>query len=301
MELKTHAARMLMRLSRWYLQSSLTRLGKAAYWDRVCVPYLGWRKTELICRTHFGARMSLRPCEFIQNRILFFGTWEPHATALFHEVIRPGDVVIDVGANVGYYTLLAAHRVGRGGRVYAVEPAANTRRLLRQNLRLNGLNNVTVIAAAAWDEAAAGRLHLADVNCGSSSLRALGAGEPVEEVSLVRLDDVILAEDRSRVSLIKLDIEGAEAHALAGLSATLAGNGRLRVIAEVNASMMLDFGSTPAALFDYMGGFGFRPYLIPNDYRVAAYLPPIRHLPVRPMEAPPEAPSYVLFSRTEPV
>jgi FkbM family methyltransferase len=300
MSLKTSAVNVLVRLSRWYLQSHLPRPGKALYWNKVCVPYLIWRKNELVFATQFGARMRLVPSEFIQSRILFFGVWEPNVTTLFQKIVGPGDVVIDVGANAGYYTLLTSQLIGKGGRVYAVEPSYPTREVLKKNLALNGCDNVTILPDAAWDSSSVGTLHLTNHDCGASSLRPLEDGARVEEVRLVRLDDVIPAEDQERVRLIKVDIEGAEAHALRGLSAILGRNPRLQVIAEVNPKMLGDMGSSVADLFSFMEGFGFAAYAIPNDYQMAAYLPPIRYEPPRRLAAPPERPSYILFSRTEP-
>src|SRR5579871_636883 len=80
---KSLILRWLLRLSRWYLQTGLLPFGKRAFWHKFCVPYLSWRGTELVCRTGAGIRMALHPREFIQNRILFFGVWEPNVTAAF--------------------------------------------------------------------------------------------------------------------------------------------------------------------------------------------------------------------------
>lgn len=297
---KDQLVRWLLRISRGYLQNPWIGLGKTLFWKKICVPYLSWRETELTCRTRSGIRMNLCPREFIQNRILFFGVWEPNVTALFHAFLQPGDVVVDVGANVGYYTLLAAHKVGKTGHVYAVEPNPAVRAELNRHLELNDVRNATIVAAGAWDTTATGSLHLHRDDCGGSSLRILDGSEQAEKIPLVRLDDVLSHEHRGRIALIKVDIEGAEAHALRGLSATLAANPQARVIAEINPSMLAGLGSSSDALFEFMANFGFKPYLIPNRYEDAAYISSHRHESPHPIQPPLAGPSYVLFSRMDP-
>jgi FkbM family methyltransferase len=297
---KSLVLRWLLRLSRWYLQNGLLRFGKHAFWHKFCVPYLSWRETELVCRTRSGIRMSLHPHEFIQNRILFFGVWEPNVTAAFDSLIQPGDVVIDVGANVGYYTLLSCKKAGPSGHVYAVEPNPAVRSVLNRHLEMNGFRNFTIVPDAAWDSSSVGTLHLDRDDCGGSSLRTLEGEGDTQTVRLVRMDDVIREEHRGRVGLIKVDIEGAEAHALRGLSTTLSSNPRVRVIVEVNGPMLAGLGSSVEGLFAFMENLGFKPYLIPNDYHETAYLPPIRIELPRPTGSQLAGLSYILFSRMEP-
>lgn len=297
---KNAIVRTLLYFSRWYMRNPLFRLGKNTYWKKICIPYLAWRDVEMTCRTHGGIRMNLRLREFIQNRLFFFGVWEPNITALFDSLLQPGDVVIDVGANIGYYTLLAARKVGAGGHVYAVEPNPAVHSLLKRHLEMNGLGNVTPIADAAWDTTASGTLHVHDYDCGATSLRNFDGSEAGAQVQLVRLDDVVQQEHRHRVRLIKIDIEGAEAHALRGLSSILAGNPRVRVVAEVHRTILAGMGSSAEALFAFMADLGFQAYQIPNSYKETAYFPPFRYEGPRPVHSPPVEPAYVLFSRMKP-
>src|SRR5689334_2235113 len=104
--LKNLLLRALLRLSGRTMRSRLPRSVRRLYWNKVCAPYLCWRDLDLKCRTRFGFRMMVRPKEFVENRIGFFGVWEPPITSLFTELVRPGSVVVDVGANVGYFSLL---------------------------------------------------------------------------------------------------------------------------------------------------------------------------------------------------
>ncbi len=143
--------------------------------------------------------------------------------------LRPGQVVVDAGAFVGVFTVLAAKMVGPAGRVIAYEPDPGNLQRLRQNLELNGLTNVTVVAKGLWDsqttlrfEAAAGPVS-SFIDCGQST-----GGGMVMEVPVVRLDDELEAMGLRGVDFVKMDVEGAELHVLAGSKAILSSAGRPR-------------------------------------------------------------------------
>jgi len=98
-----------------------------------------------------GLRMSIEKAQLIDSYIYFFSVWEPIITEIFRRLLCPGDVVLDVGANIGYYTLLAAGRVGSRGRVHAIEAHPGTFEKLRKNVALSALGNVTLHQLAATD------------------------------------------------------------------------------------------------------------------------------------------------------
>ena len=136
---KSLFVKLLLRFSSFYLKNNFFQMGKQFYWDHVCVPYLSWRDTEIVCPAQFGQRMQVRPIDFIENRICFFGVYEPNVTTVFQSSVRTGDIVLDIGANIGYYTLLASKLVGPTGKVYAVEPSQINRLRLQHNLQLNNV------------------------------------------------------------------------------------------------------------------------------------------------------------------
>lgn len=155
---------------------------------------------------------------------------EPHVAAILRERLRAGDVVLDVGANIGIFTLLAASRVGPGGRVIAVEPIARNRQLLARAAQVNGFARIELIAGAASDRT--GTMQLRTHPHTSNSATPAAAGELLRDARgvVVSVPALVLDErcaDLDRLDLLKIDIEGMEPLALRGLERTIA---RLRPI-----------------------------------------------------------------------
>jgi FkbM family methyltransferase len=167
-----------------------------------------------IVTTSEGLSLYLDPLSHLGSSIGTTGTYEPENTDLFKRSIRPGDAILDIGANEGYFSALAARLAGPGGFVAAVEPQHRLRDVIEINLRLNGTPGRFRLFNAAVGEAegSAGRLHLYPfLNNGASSLvrkgRFLRAEQPVEFVSI----DTILRESGvDHFDFVKVDTEGFE-------------------------------------------------------------------------------------------
>ena len=140
----------------------------------------------------------------------------PELNWIKEHCIKPGDVVIDCGANHGFSTVLFAKWVGPAGRVYAFEPSSHNMALLKENLRLNGITNVICHQVAVG--AASGTVSISSHPNASVVLDAR-ADHSLEKVSLVRLDDVLEGETPN---FLKLDVEGFEHEALKGAARILA-------------------------------------------------------------------------------
>src|SRR3954466_14688534 len=112
--------------------------------------------TEGMCRarTRYGAKLEVDASDIFGTYIAYFGIWEPNLTSWLEGRLRPGDVFVDVGANVGYFPLLASRLVGTEGRVVAVEPFPRTNAVLRRNVAASGVENVRVEDVAVWDSSA---------------------------------------------------------------------------------------------------------------------------------------------------
>ena len=138
------------------------------------------------------------------------GTYEPEQTRAFEDLVKPGDTVLDVGAHVGYYTLLSSVLVGASGRVFAFEPNPRNYHYLDQHVYLNRCRNVTTVPAAASDHG--GTAHF---QFGSGSGTGKLASKGALEVITLTLDE-FCAERRLTPSAVKIDVEGAELEVLEG-------------------------------------------------------------------------------------
>jgi FkbM family methyltransferase len=146
----------------------------------------------------------------------WLGTYERHMQRLFCERIRPGAIVYDVGANVGFFTLLASKLAGESGRVHAFEPLPRNLEFLERHIRLNELANVHVGALAI--AATSGEAHFRVAP--HASMGGLAEGGDLRVIT-ASLDDLIASGRAARPDFIKMDIEGAESDALRGASALL--------------------------------------------------------------------------------
>ena len=149
---------------------------------------------------------------------------EPGLTTTLLRVLHPGEIFVDVGANVGYYTVLASRVVGAGGLVVAIEPAVRNLCLLSRHLRLNNCRNVSIITAACAQNLNVYRFS-PGADYAQGHLLAPGPSQPAVGGGVVVVPavtiDVVMARTALRPHVIKIDVEGAELEVLRGAHATL--------------------------------------------------------------------------------
>jgi FkbM family methyltransferase len=157
--------------------------------------------------------------------------WEVPEGRFLRSVIRPGAIVLDVGANVGYMTLLSARAAGSDGMVVAVEPEQANVALLRANVWLNGVPNVRVLPMAAWSRRELLPLRFNTQNRGDHQvgMHAGGDGRASRLVPAAPLDELL---GELVVDVVKIDTQGSDHEAIAGLSATLLRSPDSVVLAE---------------------------------------------------------------------
>jgi FkbM family methyltransferase len=198
---------------------------------------------------------------------------EPGVTRFVQEAVRPGQVAIDLGANIGYFTLLLGRQVGPAGRVYAFEPDSTNFELLTRNVELNGYSNVTLVPSAVWSETGPLRLYLSDDNRGDHRVYDTAEERPSVAIDAVRLDDY-LADDALVADFIKMDVQGAELHALEGMQGLLARSPRVTMVSEFWPAALERAGSPARAFVDRMLGLGFSPCLVGDDVETPRAIAP---------------------------
>jgi FkbM family methyltransferase len=238
--------------------------------------------------------MSCDPADTLDARILHFGIWEPRITQLISASLAPGDIFIDVGANIGYYSLLGSKIVGASGGVIAVEAAPDIFQMLVGNIELNGITNIRALNVAASDRAGRQPIYkLSDINRGAATTLAARGGTILAEVEARRFDDILHDIDLSRVKVIKIDIEGAESPVLRVILTMLDRlPSDLRMIVEMSAG-----GEEDVATFDRLRNAGLCAYLIENRYGLGWYLSYKPDSPLIQIEALPEGLCDILFER----
>jgi FkbM family methyltransferase len=163
------------------------------------------------------------------------GKWEPHVERLLNERVRPGSVVMDIGANIGYFSAVMAARVGATGRVWSFEPVPATFRQLSLCRSFNHLDQMSPINVALGDENTSAKIHFNAAMMGSASIHGhMSDEQPLSaDIEIRRLDDLWKKGDVTEPDLIKIDVEGHEYAAFYGARELLA-KARPQIVFEYN-------------------------------------------------------------------
>ena len=188
----------------------------------------------------------------------FVGHCDVPSSAL--EYVRPGDFVVDAGANVGNVTAALSGRVGEDGCVWAIEPVPRNIARLKQLGDLNSLRQLRVVAGALSSVTGEADIRMPEGGeSGFASFTASWIGGGTLQVPVWRLDDLVASEDTPRrISLIKLDVEGSEPEVIRGAMTTLT-QMRPIIICEFNDVLLRDRGASSAALLEQFNQAGYRP------------------------------------------
>lgn len=222
------------------------------------------RTTNLIKRetgrslyeTDDGIRLWLSETSIIDKAIIDRGVWEETSTNLVKNLIKPGDVVLDVGANMGYYTSLIAKLAGPNGHVHAFEPTKHFVQALKRNVEENGFKNISIHEYGLSDRESELVIY---INNSTASLHMdpSVSGTFQETVRLFPLDGIAPTLGLSRLDFIKIDVDGHEPQFLRGAEETLRWF-RPRILLEVNHTDYLEAGVTAWDFYDYIKGLGAR-------------------------------------------
>lgn len=262
---------------RWLLRLANDRLRRAP-------------RSFSVAETSVGRVVEGNTGDLIERYLYVFGTWEPTLSAFFEAQLRPGDVFVDIGANVGYFTLLAARAVTAAGHVIAFEPLPATVSKLRRNIDANALGNVTIVPKVASDEA--GHVEIfsgPSTNLGRSSTAPVHDGSSAGRVESVVTADAIPEDLWPRVRAIKVDVEGDELRVLRGLHPLLSALAKdACVVVEVAPERLDGRGHSAGQLLETMAALGFSAAALPNDYHPSYYTRSIVNRPVPLTGAPTE-------------
>lgn len=212
-------------------------------------------------------RFSGDSSDLLSRYVYYFGQWEPEVSRLIRHRLGPGRTFVDVGANLGWYTLLAASAVGPAGRVVAIEASPANFVRLKENVSNNQLGNVRLVNEAVWSsEAMLSFFQGPSSHCGVStvvpSFAERRSCELAGQVRARPLPELLSAEELSTLRILKIDVEGAEREVLLGMEPILdAVPEDLEIFIELNPAEY-----DVEDLLHRIRNRGFRVWAIPYQY-----------------------------------
>ncbi len=212
-----------------------------------------------ILRLSNGSRFLLKNNDDICMEIYDEEQFEKRFVNLFSDSVKEGAVIIDIGSNLGYFTVLAASRTKNSGKVYSVEINTELIKHQQKQLALNGFKNVELINTAVSDAECVLPFYLAPEQFyGHSSLKqnSTFVPEKVIEVQCTTLDQLVSRNNIKRIDIIKIDVEGAEFNVLKGAESTLR-TFRPTIFFESADELTEGFNYTTSDLICYLKGFDY--------------------------------------------
>jgi FkbM family methyltransferase len=207
----------------------------------------------------------------LSRQVKFTGAYndEMLETYVMRENLKLGYTVVDIGANLGFYSMLAASLVGRTGRVFSFEPFVHNVDLIKTSAKENGFDNVTVVNSAVSDRAGRAKLYLSPYYSSEHSLfdyhysTGSNSTENTVDITTTTIDGYLENEvDDLKVDFIKMDIEGSEGKAIVGMERTINENKRISLLTEFWPNAIANSGVEPKEYLERLAGFGFELFHI---------------------------------------
>lgn len=201
--------------------------------------------------------IALNKQDIAVSAAIRFGVYEKTELSIFREKIKPGMNVVDIGANIGLYTVIAARLVGPNGKVFAFEPEPENIAFLKKNIELNKLNNVIIYDCGLGERPGQVNLYKDKYNKGHHSIVRSDSAEGVISIKIDTLDNILSEYGSLKVDIIKMDIEGAEYFALQGMKKTLENNRNIKIFTEFYPKIIEKAGGKPWSFLESLINNGF--------------------------------------------
>jgi FkbM family methyltransferase len=219
-----------------------------------------------------GFKMYVDPTDALElksNKI-----FEKFETELVRQEIHDGDVVLDIGANIGYFSLIFSTLVGENGRVYAFEPDPNNFKILKKNIEINNIKNVILIQKAVSNTSKSISLYLCDYNHAQHRIYPSSRCNEKIDVESTTIDEYLAKIDFNKINFVKMDVEGSEYDVIDGMKQTLQSNPNLKMLCEFSPKQIKERGLEPEIILKQLLDHNFKIYpittarekIIPIDY-----------------------------------
>lgn len=196
--------------------------------------------------------------------MILTGEHEPATTDLIKLIVKPGMHVFDLGANIGWFTLVLSKLVGNNGHVYSFEPDPYLFEILKENIKLNGLENVSIFPLAISNKTGIGKLNLNSSQDGDNRLESETIKINSVDVEITTIDE-FCKKHNTKIDFLKMDIQGSEPKALDGMTTTISQNPQIKMITEFWLPAIIDLGSSPKDFLDSLEKLGFSVNEIEGD------------------------------------
>jgi FkbM family methyltransferase len=224
-------------------------------------------------KLHNGLLMYLNPSEHIQQQLFWYGYYEKDVILTWEAFLQlqTTSVVLDIGANAGYYSLIASKKVRK---VYAFEPSPLMRQQLEKNIALNGIQNISVEPYAVSNKNGSAILYLsADNNSGMTGMQpAENFSGTTEIVKTVSIDEWIRTKDSPTIDVVKIDVEGAEMKVLEGMKNVLERD-HPGIFIEIIPSLLEKYGNKAEDIFRLLDSFGYKPHEFIGNKKISELKP----------------------------
>jgi len=217
---------------------------------------------EVASKIFFDLKMLLTLKDWVQFNLFIYGQYENKESKLFRKLCLKESVIFDIGANVGYFSLIAG-KTNKNNRVYSFEPVSRTFERATTNINLNKLTNIFLHKKIISNSTELASINIGnDSNWGMSSLvHHEHLSGDVEKVESITLDNFVKEQKIDRLDIVKIDVEGFELNVLQGMEETLIRYKPIILIEILDQNLNAN-NHKPADIYNFLWEMGYRSYKI---------------------------------------
>ena len=201
-----------------------------------------------------------------------YGTYEELEAKIMEEKIETGNIVVDIGANIGLHTLNMARIVGNTGQVFAFEPDPSNFEILKKNVKINNYKNIILEQKAVGDKHGRATLYQSDNPINHRIFPQIERATNQVQVELTNLDNYFDSDMIDKINFIKIDVEGMEFGVLKGMKNILKNNKKIKILFEFVPKDTIEAGFIPIELLDYLTSNGFKLYCMDEKTKKLLYV-----------------------------
>ena len=219
----------------------------------------------------FGNKLFLNK-KGLALSISHYGTYEELEAKIMEEKIEMGNIVVDVGANIGLHTLNMARIVGNTGQVFAFEPDPSNFEILKKNVKINNYKNIILEQKAVGDKHGRATLYQSDHPGKHRIFPQTEQAKSQVQVELTNLDNYFDSDMIDKINFIKIDVEGLEFSVLKGMKNILKNSKKIKILFEFMPENTMEVGFTPIELLNYLTSNNFKLYCMDDKTKKLLYV-----------------------------